>query len=70
MDLRISIIMTNIAHKKGMKEIRIKDNRGTICFDNDIKLDKLQVVALDSKGHVDSHYVFNLETISNCSSLT
>lgn len=53
-----------------MKEIQIKDYKGTICIDSDIKSDKLRVVTFDSKRHVDSHYVFNPETISNCSSIT
>ena len=53
-----------------MKEIQITDYKGTICIDSDIKSDKLRVVAFDSKGHVDSHYVFNPETINDCSSIT
>ena len=52
-----------------MKEIQIEDYKGTICIDSDIKSDKLRVVAFDSKGHVDSHYVFNQEARSNYSSL-
>lgn len=70
MDLRISIIMTNIAPKKGMKEIQIKGNRGSICVDNNPLSDKLRIIAFDSNGHIDSHYVFNPETISKCSSIT
>ncbi len=53
-----------------MKEIQITDYKGTICIDSDIKSDKLRVVAFDCNGHVDSHYVFNQETITKCSSIT
>ena len=52
-----------------MEEIRIKGNKGTICFDTNSKSEKLRVTAVDDKGHADSHYVFNQETISNCSNL-
>ena len=53
-----------------MKEIQIKGNKGTICVDNDTKSDKLRVVAFDCNGHIDSHYVFNPETTTKCSSIT
>ena len=53
-----------------MKEIQIKDIKGTICFDANNILDKLRVTAFDSKGNVDSHYVFNKETVSNYDCLT
>lgn len=61
--------MSNIAQKM-MKEIIIKDLKGTICFDTNNKSDKLRVTTVDDKGHADSHYVFNQEAISHCSSLT
>ncbi len=53
-----------------MKEIQIKDYKGTICLDPNSIMDKLRVTFVDDKGYPDSHYVFNPETISNCSSLT
>lgn len=53
-----------------MKEIQIKEYKGTICIDPNSKMDKLQVTVVDDKRHPDSHYVFNEETISNCSSIT
>lgn len=52
-----------------MEEIKIKGNKGTICFDTNSKSNKLRVTAVDDKGHADSHYVFNQEAISNCSKL-
>ena len=42
-----------------MEEIRIKGNKGTICFDTNNKSDKLRVTTIDDKGYADSHYVFN-----------
>lgn len=53
-----------------MKEIQIKDYKGTICIDSNSKMDKLQVTVVNDKGYPDSHYVFNQEAISHCSSLT
>ena len=53
-----------------MKEIQIKDYKGTICIDSNSKMDKLRVTFVDDKGYPDSHYVFNQEAISHCSSLT
>jgi len=53
-----------------MEEIRIKENKGTICFDTNNKSNKLRVTTVDDKGYADSHYVFNQEAISNCSNLT
>ena len=53
-----------------MKEIQIKDYKGTICIDSNGKMDKLRVTFVDDKGYPDSHYVFNLEVISNCSRIT
>lgn len=70
MSLHISEEMPNIAQKKNMEKIIIKGSKGIVCFDSNIKSDKLRVTAVDDKGHADSHYVFNQEAISNCSSLT
>ena len=56
--------------KKFMKEIQIKDYKGTICIDPNSKMDKLQVTVVNDKGYPDSHYVFCQEVLSNCSSLT
>ena len=53
-----------------MKEIQINDNKGTICIDPNCKMYKLQVTVVNDKGYPDSHYVFNQEVISNCSSIT
>lgn len=53
-----------------MKEIQIKDYKGTICIDPNSIMDKLRVTFVDDKGYPDSHYVFNQETISNCCSIT
>ena len=53
-----------------MKEIQIKDYKGTICIDSDNKMNKLRVTFVDDKGYPDSHYVFSQETISNCCSIT
>ena len=53
-----------------MKEIQIKDYKGTICIDSNSKMDKLRVTFVNEKGYPDSHYVFNQETISNCCSIT
>lgn len=53
-----------------MKEIQIKDYKGTICLDPNSIMDKLRVTFVDDKGYPDSHYVFNQETISNCCSIT
>ena len=53
-----------------MKEIQIEDYKGTICIDSNSKMDKLRVTFVDDKGYPDSHYVFNQEAISHCSSLT
>ena len=62
--------MSNIAQKKIMKEIQIKEYKGTICLDSNSKMDMLRVTFADDKGFPDSHYVFNQEVISNCSGLT
>lgn len=62
--------MPNIAQKKIMKEIQIKDYKGTICIDPNSKMDKFQVTVVNDKGYPDSHYVFNREAISHCCSLT
>lgn len=70
MGLHVSEKIPNIAQKKFMEEIIIKGNKGTICFDANNKSDILRVVAFDCNGHVDSHYVFNHESISNCNNLT
>ena len=53
-----------------MKEIQIKDYKGTICIYSDSKMNKLRVTFVDDKGYPDSHYVFSQETISNCCSIT
>lgn len=53
-----------------MKEIQIKDYKGTICIDPNSIMDKLRVTVVDDKGYPDSHYVFNQEVISNCCSIT
>ena len=53
-----------------MKEIQIKDYKGTICIDSNNKMDKLRVTFVNEKGYPDSHYVFCQEVISECSSLT
>ena len=52
-----------------MKEIQINDNNGTICIDPNSKMYKLQVIVVNDKGYPNSHYVFNQEVISNCSSI-
>lgn len=62
--------MSNIAQKKIMKEIQIKDYEGTICIDSNGKRDKVRVAFLNEKGYPDSHYIFNQENLSHCSSLT
>lgn len=62
--------MSNIAQKKIMKEIQIKDYEGTICIDSNGKRDKVRVTFLNEKGYPDSHYVFNQKALSHCISLT
>lgn len=52
-----------------MKEIQIKDYKGTICIDSNSKMDKLRVTFVNEKGYPDSHFIFNQEDLSHCSSL-
>lgn len=53
-----------------MKEIQIKDYKGTICIDSNNKMDKLRVTFVNEKGYPDSHFIFNLEDLSHCSSFS
>ena len=48
-----------------MKEIQIKDYKGTICIDSINKMDKLRVTVVNEKGYPDSHYVFNQKALSH-----
>ncbi len=41
-----------------MKEIQIKDYKGTICIDSNSKMDKLRVTFVNEKGYPDSHFIF------------
>ena len=52
-----------------MKEIQIEDYKGTICIDSNSKMDKLRVTFVNEKGYPDSHFIFNQEDLSQCSSL-
>lgn len=53
-----------------MKEIQIKDYKGTICIDSNNKMDKLRVTFVNEKRYPDSHFIFNLEDLSHCSSFS
>ena len=48
-----------------MKEIQIKDYKGTICIDSNSKMDKLRVTFVNEKGYPDSHFIFNQEDLSH-----